>query len=460
MKGRFRRRWAAKLMPEDEQTEDKESLAEWKEAAVSLAAFATAKGGTVRFGYKSDGRRVGVQLGANTLERLAEDIKHNTDPPLYPSITLDEPTDTPVVTVQIEESPVKPVWAFGRPVKRVGRTNQHLSADETKRLIEQTTGRTWDGLPCSDFRVADIDQRAVDDFLRRAGQGSSATTESVLENLGFLTPHGLCNGAALLFAQNPQRFFAEAQVKCARFLGTTSVQFLDQQTLDGGIVAQAEQALAFVARNTRQAIRITGRAERETVPEYPETAIREAVANAVCHRDYAANGTVQIRIYDDRLEVWSPGLLPPQITLEELVQEHSSYPRNPKLAAALYRARVIEKWGTGTLRMVQACEAQGAPRPEFVLQRGTFIVRFPRPVETVQLDLFPSLRINDRQRQAIRFVLEQGRITRSQYRTLVSLSDRQAARDLSALVSAGVFWRANQGAATYYALSPDALREA
>src|SRR6266571_4308259 len=104
-----------------------------------------------------------------------------------------------------------------------------------------------------------------------------------LRNLGLLTSEGYCNGAALLFARNPQQFVPGAQVKCARFRGTTSVEFLDEQTLDGNVLTQIGEALAFVARTTVQGIRITGRPERETVPEYPSGAVREAIINAVCH---------------------------------------------------------------------------------------------------------------------------------------------------------------------------------
>ena len=90
-------------------------------------------------------------------------------------------------------------------------------------------------------------------------------------------------------------------------------------------------------------------AEREIVPEYPDEAVREALINALCHRDYASVGTVQVRIYDDRLEVWNPGRLPPDLSIEALYRQHASHPQNPRLAHALYRARLIEHWGTGTL---------------------------------------------------------------------------------------------------------------
>src|SRR5207302_1990616 len=133
----------------------------------------------------------------------------------YPSIAVEGPDESAVVIVTVQESRLKPVWAYGRPFKRVGRTNQRLSPEETQRLMELTTGRTWDALPCRGFRVEDADRQALRNFLRRAEQDSQMGAEAVLENLGLLTPEGPTNAAALLFAAHPQRFVPDAQVKCA-----------------------------------------------------------------------------------------------------------------------------------------------------------------------------------------------------------------------------------------------------
>src|SRR5439155_23419091 len=137
-------------------------------------------------------------------------------------------------------------------------------------------------------------------------------------------------------------------------------------------------------------------------------AVREAVTNGVCHRDYAAAGTVQLRIYDDRLEVWNPGTLPSGLTVDQLYHEHSSHPRNRLLALAFYRARLIEHWGTGTLRMVRECEAAGLPRPEFTTTVRTFIVRF-RKGES-KAEPAPLADLTERQRRAVEYVRARGRI--------------------------------------------------
>ena len=432
---------------ESERSENKSSLAEWREVVESAAAFATSEGGQVRIGIGPGGERIGVRLGRGTLEDLANKIKVNTDPAQFPSIAVEGPENSSVVTIRVEESPIKPVWAFGRPLKRVGRTNQHVPRVEAQRMAEATIGRTWDAIACRGFQPDEMDKKAVRDYLRRAGL-TARTVQTLLRNLALLTPEGaVCNGAALLFARHPQRFFPEAQVKCARFAGTTSVRFLDEKTFEGNTLSQMDQALAFVARNTQQEIRITGRAERETIAEYPEDAIREAIINAVCHRDYAAVGTVQVRIYDDRLEVWNPGTLPPELSIASLSREHPSRPRNPRLAQALYRARLIEHWGTGTLRMIQAAKDRGM-KLEFGEDGGVFAVRFIKMARVVSRP--DDLQISTRQEKALRYLAEHGTITRREYRNLLHVSERQSLRDLTEMMQKGVLVRSGKGRATCY----------
>ncbi len=198
------------------------------------------------------------------------------------------------------------------------------------------------------------------------------------------TPSGFCNAAVLLFGKRPQSHLIETEVKCGRFEGSDPVNFLDERTLEGNILSQFEESLSFVRRNTRQAIRITGKPEREIVPEYPDDAVREAITNALCHRDYASVGTVQVRIFGDRLEVWNPGVLPPDLSIEDLYCQHASYPRNPRLAHALYRARLIEHWGTGTLRILGACKGYDL-QPEFLSEMGCFITRIKKKAVSAQL---------------------------------------------------------------------------
>lgn len=422
-----------------------------------MAAFATTKGGIVRIGIGPKGENVGVQLGKGTLEDLSNKIKQNTDPPQYPSITVEGPEESAIIVIRIEESPIKPVWAFGRPLKRVGRTNQHLSREETQRMVEATTGRTWDALPSESFHLKEVSKEYIRDFQKRVGQ-SQIPVQTLLKNLSLMTNDGRpCNGVVLLFGKNPQQFFPEAQVKCARFAGTTSVRFLDEMTIEGNLLSQMENALKFVARNTQREIRITGKPERETIPEFPEAAIREAVINAICHRDYSAVGTIQVRIYEDRLEVWNPGTLPPSLTIESLYREHPSLPRNPKVALAFYRARLIEHWGTGTLRMAEACDRLGV-KLGFFSESGFFMVRLVKP--EIRIPPPTELKLNERQRKALDYTSKHGQITNRDCQKLCDISRRQALKDLNELVKKGLLIKDGEGRAVRYVMSPkDGMRD-
>lgn len=435
------------MTAESDKLEFKQSLAEWREVVESVAALATVRGGEIRIGVRPDGSPGGIQLGHGTLEDLANKIKLNTDPSQYPTLAVEGPEASAIIRVQVEESPIKPVCAFGRPLKRVGKTNQHIARGEVQRMMERTTGRTWDALECPGSSLEELDEAAVNYFLALAGMEAGLSHELLLKNLGLLSEAAVpCRGAVLLFARQPQRFIAEAQVKCARFDGTTSISFLDERTLDGTLLFQLNEALAFVARNTRQALRITGRPARDVVPEYPAEAVREALVNALCHRDYATTGTVQVRIYDDRLEVWNPGHLPPELSLESLQHEHPSHPHNPRLAQALYRARLIEHWGTGTLRIIKACASHGIA-PEFLMIGGDLVVRFRQSPQLVPIE---AGGLTARQQKAVAHVRERGGISNLEYQRLVGVSERQALKDLRALVALGKFVRAGRGRTTRY----------
>jgi ATP-dependent DNA helicase RecG len=432
---------------ESETVEWKTSLGEWKEIVETVAAFATSSGGTVHVGIDPSGNAIGLQLGKSTIEDLANKIKGNTEPPQFPSIETSGPEGSSRIAVRVEESPIKPVWAFGRPMKRVGRTNQRLSRDEAHRLLESSTGRTWDALPCEGFRQQDVSGAAIRDFLRRADL-PRAPIKAALENLKLFSSEGvLCRAAALLFAKNPQRHFIEAQTKCARFLGTDSVEFLDEATFEGTVVNQLGEALTFVRRNTRQAIRITGKPQHERVPEYPEDAVREAITNALCHRDYASVGTVQVRIYDNALEVWNPGQLPAGLTVDDLYQKHSSRPRNPRLAQVLHRAGLIEHWGTGTVRMLEACEGTGVTL-EFASEPGTFRVCFRKGAAPT--DTAPDQSLSPRQKKALEYARIHGRITNRDYRNLFDIGRVQALKDLEGMRASGALIRRGRGRSTEY----------
>jgi ATP-dependent DNA helicase RecG len=447
-------RQSLSIPPEGESVELKRSLGEWKEIVETCAAFATAKGGRLYIGVADDGRVVGIQIGKGTLEDLTNKIAQNTVPKLVPAITTQVHGGATLIVVDVAESTTKPVTAFGRALRRSGRTNQVLSAAEIAELYLATRGVTWDQTARPDATLDDTDPDKVQRFLARARAerqwaiDPETPVERALRQLNLVQNGQPTIAALLLFGKNPQRFLVQAKVRCARFKGDDEVEFLDLKVIEGDIIGQVEEAMAFVRRNTSMAVKIEGKLERSERWEYPLDAVREAITNAVCHRDYAASGNVQVRIFDHSLAVWNPGGLPAGLTVEDLRRPHESKPRNKLIADAFFLIKYIEQFGTGIRRMIDDCRAAGLPEPEFESYGDSFRTVFRKtiPVE----ERFAGVGLNERQMKALRYVTDKGRMTLAEYAELVQAPKRTLQRDLQELVQKGLLVKHGTAKATWY----------
>ena len=177
------------------------------------------------------------------------------------------------------------------------------------------------------------------------------------------------------------------------------------------------------------------RDRRKDVWDYPLEALREAVINALIHKDYLSTAEIQIKIYDDRLWIWNPGKLPKQLTIESLKTEHSSFPKNPLIASVFYYAGFIERWGSGTKRMIDLCKAQGLPEPEFKEEFGGISVYFRKDIYTEEY--LRKFGLNERQIKAVMYVKKRGRITNKECRSMFDITDRTALSDLNNLCEMG-----------------------
>jgi len=255
----------------------------------------------------------------------------------------------------------------------------------------------------------------------------------------------------LLFGRDPQRFIPQSVVRVARFQGTSPLNFIDRLDCTGTLPEMVDEAERFVRRNTRVAAKITGFERRETT-EYPYPAVREAITNAVAHRDYWRRGVeVRVSVFADRVEVQSPGRLPPPLTVSTLGDEHVL--RNRLIAELLFNIRYIERWNTGILRMRRWMQEHGLQEPVFEEIGQTFRVTFYGPGDNI-LDLIPEegvtdlreLGLNERQIEALRLMVNEGKeLTNRQHREMFGITDRTARRDLNGLVAAGQARRIGQG---------------
>lgn len=351
------------LVQEGEGTtlEFKESLS--ASLAREMVVLANTIGGKVLLGVRDDGSVAGL-TDSNTLRARIQDMARNCDPPVKVVV---EPVGK-VIVVHVRESDAKPVQCSEGFFWRQGAVTQKLGRGEIRDFFRAEGAIRFDLSPCPRFRYPqDFDRAKYNAWLRLSGITGRPRVEDVLVNIEAAERAGgkllFRNAGVLFFAKNVRHFFNQAYITCLLARGTDKVHILDRKDFDGGVVADIEDALRFIERNTRTAWRIEA-LQRENIPEYPMKALREAIINAVMHRDWFIDGAnVFVELYTDRIEVSSPGGLFKGMTLADL--GHKSVRRNTLIADLLHRIEFIEKAGTGIKRIRDEAHDQGCPEPGF-----------------------------------------------------------------------------------------------
>ena len=246
----------------------------------------------------------------------------------------------------------------------------------------------WDATADHKATLDDLDFEAINRFVRRARKARNfplpveAEVEEVLTHLNLLDDGRPTHAAVLLFAHKPQRFMLTSEVKCAHFHGTEIAKPIPSyQVYKGTAFELVDQAIDFVMSKINVSVGTREYGPQAPVKyELPRDVVAEAIVNAVAHRDYSNNGSVQVMLFADRLDVWNPGTLPPALTLDKLREPHGSFPRNPLLAESLYLTKYIERMGTGTGDMIKKCVEADLPEPDFKLTDG-FVTTIWRPTD-------------------------------------------------------------------------------
>lgn len=445
---------------ESEQTEFKPSLSQQDNIMATISAFSNTHGGVLIIGVSDRGEPLAMDIGKSTIENLANQIEQNTDPAIYPSIHIEEIENKHVIVVEVKESTEKPVLAFGKAYMRVGRSNQKVGYAQIKDLVQRSSKFYWDEKVCEGANLADIDKKRVKWFLNEAKHrrgldiDENTPVEEALLRLKLLKDGKPTNGAVLLFAKHPQRVFLQSEVKCIRFKGVTVTgEMIDLRTIDGDVFNQMVEAEKFIFNNIALSAWIEeGKLQRQERWEYPPDAIREALANAISHRDYESSSKVQVRIFDDRMEFWNPGKLPYGWTTETLKQMHESVPTNPAIAKQFFWVKYIEEVGTGTNKIIEKCSDWGLPEPEFKCTATSLVVTLWKTKLTEEY--LAALDLNERQRKLINYLKKNKRITSKEYMDLFSMAERTARRDLKSLVDEEILIQVGESKkSTYYELT-------
>jgi predicted HTH transcriptional regulator len=304
----------------------------------------------------------------------------------------------------------------------------------------------------------DISEKAILTFVNQAKKEReytfkiSSDIENILKDLGLMDDEGILNAALLLFGVNPQKHCPQAVIKCSYFLGQkTSKPIHDHQVYGGTLFNQIKSTFDFVQSKLSRKVGNRQNSPRAEIEfDLPPDAIAEVISNAVVHRDYDSQGSVQVSVFSDRIEIINPGCLPEALSISDLFVKHLSIPVNPFLARPFYLAGFMDQIGTGTLDVIRSFEEKNLPIPDFSELNNQFQVvlyRDPFPVEILR-----QLEISERQLKGVFHVKEQGSIDNSSYRDLTGVTRKTASRDLSDLVEKGVFYRRGEKRGTHYVL--------
>lgn len=436
-----------------------------RKALKTLVAFANTAGGTLALGVDDDGTVLGIDDVNMQEERYANAISTGIEPPLTPDLQPVAHDGMDLLLIRVprfpgpfylrEEGPDDGVYV------RLGSTNRRATAEQREEMRWLASTQAFDERPCLGTTAEDLDMDAID---RAFGQVGRVVDGSVLETLKLLVRHGddrvPSNGGIILFGTQRARavYFPEARLRCARFVGTTKAEFLDQLDPEGSIPDALAEAERFVRRNTRLAARIES-LHRQNVPEYSSVILREVLANAIAHADYSLRGmSVRTAVYADRLEVENPGGWPIGFS-EEDFKAGISRVRNPVIARTLHELDIIEGWGSGYLRIREETVMSGYPLPSW---------REVGPVLRVTLPSHPSVAaqtawtatnvypvtgndrvndrvgiqargpLNDRQRWMLSELAQGNNVSTEHLMYAFEISESTARRDISALRKRGL----------------------
>jgi len=436
---------------ESETVEFKERFG--KEVIQTVVAFANTCGGYLLIGVDDKGKIKGVDIGKETLKSWHNEILQSIEPKINFGIRKAKVEGKEIVVLDIPEAPIKPISYKGRCYKRVGNSNKIMLPSEIAELHNFYTGKSWDALEC-EADVKDLDKRKVEEYLKLANStGRRRFKEdwlTVLKKLGLIKKKATW-AAVLLFGKEPQKFLLASTIHCGKFKHDKTI-ILDDLMIEGDLINAVDEVMKFIMKHISVRYEFEGKARRKEIWEYPLGALREAVINAIVHRDYRIPANVQVGIYDDRIEIWNPGKLPPGISVEDLYKkEHQSVIRNQLIAQVFYDIGFIEKYGSGTTKIIELCKKHRLPLPEFMEVFNGFLIVFRKDIYTEEY--LRNLGLNERQIKAVMYVKERRRITNKEYQELCGVKKRQATNDLKELENKGIFERiGTTGKGVYYTL--------
>lgn len=367
---------------EDYKTEFKETVDNNLDR--EIVAFANASGGRIYIGVTDEGKIKGVNI-TNKLKRKIENIAKNCDPKI--PVSFQEIKKEKILIIEVKESEDKPHCGTSNFYIRSGSTSRELRTREIREFMETEDLLSFDTVSCKQFNFKkDFDKKKLFSFMDRTGtKYSKRNYTQILENLEVAKRQGskiiLNNAGALFFSKNLERIFLHTETSCALFKGTDkSHDIIDRKIFNEDIISNVEYSMHFLKRNLRLEYKFPkGQLRREEVLEIPEEALREALLNAVTHRNYIFESTsVTVEIFDDRVEIYNFGVLPKKLKRSEFGKK--SVFRNQLIADLMIKAKYINGRGTGVKKMRRLVRKAGLKPIKFEFSNFTTVTFYRRPL--------------------------------------------------------------------------------
>ncbi|MEK7173320.1 MAG: RNA-binding domain-containing protein [Patescibacteria group bacterium] len=445
--------------PESETFEKKPSLSDIGRMVEIVSSFANHKGGQILVGVGDKGKIIGVDIGKNTIERLTDTIIDKTEPKIYPEILTLKIEDKNLVLISVKSSSQKPHTAGGRPFKRVGKNTKAMSQSEYESLLMEKNRHKmkFDIEICEEAALEDIGTRKISWYLkerekaRNISRKINMSTKELLTNLKCLVDGKPTNAGILFFGKYPQRFMPNARLRVVKFKGNDVINpTLDSATCEGTLPEMIDLAEDFIRKNIRLLGTRTEKSfRREDKFEYPIKAVREAVINAMIHRNYFESGDVRVFIFDNRIEITNPGTFPKGVTPQH--PEHK--PVNEILCQLIFDIGQIEKYGSGIKMMRSLSKEWGNKEPYYKLSPISSTIIFESQIkESSYIEVSGFKGLNERQKKGIECLKEKGKMTRKDYEKVNKTTKRTSVRDLNELLKNNIIKTIGKGPAQYYTL--------
>ena len=443
---------------ETQEVEFKESFHSSQKISELMCGFANTYGGVIILGVTKNKEVIGVSGNLDEIQQKISSSAQAVSPPILPSIEVHEIDSKRIIAIIVQRAIDNSFHTFqGILWAKVGSTLKRIEGNQIVDFLRHKQILCFDESP-SDAKITDIDVEKIKSYLSLRKQGDyfkSHSLEDFLVSTKLATMNGsikIKNSALMFFAKNPTYHNPQIEIKLVRFEGTDPVKIIAHQLIQADLIEAIEKSFSFIKQNVSKSIQIKLDAKREETYQYPIDVVREAIVNAVAHRDYFSKDAIQIYTFSDRIEITNPGSLPSALPKE--LFGTLSVQRNPLTYKILRDYGYVEGLGSGVPRMINGMREHGLQDPKFGIYEQFFrVILWNKPSDLKPIDAQDDL--NERQRKALEFLKNNKSLKTKMYMKLNNISFGTARAEINEMITFGYLKKVGSFRGAYYILSGD-----